>query len=201
IVGLSQYFVEAGLGGAVIHRQTNDRKELGSANLINISLGLIVSICILLLAKPLALFYNNDELKLPIMVLSIPLFIQGFTIQYTSLLKRDMRFDSNAKIEIVSSISNLICAGIFLLNGSGIYAIIYGSITSMIVKLVLLARLLYPTFGFPLAYDRSSFIFYSRYGAYSIGQSVLNYANREIDVFILGRTISMESLGVYYILK
>jgi len=201
VLGLSQYFVEAGIGSAVIHRQTDDRRELGTANLINISLGFIVGISIFIIAKPLAEFYDNDKLTIPLQTLAIPLFIQGLTIQYTSLLKRDLKFDVNAKIEIANSFSNVLCTALFLIKGFGVYAVVFGSIASMTVKLLLLLASLYRSYGFPVSYDKNSFSFYLSYGGYSIGQSVLNYVNREIDVFILGRTINIESLGLYYLLK
>lgn len=201
IIGLSQFFIEAGLGGAVIHKQTSDKKELGTANLINISLGALISVLICVLSVPIASFYRNDHLIGPIMLAAVPLFIQGFTVQYTALLKRDMKFDKNAKVEIASSVSNLLITAICLYFGFGLYAVIYGAIFSMSIKFMLLFKTAFSSFGFPIYYDRTSFKFYAQYGAYSIGQNVLNYLNREIDIFILGRAISAETLGVYYVLK
>ncbi|NCB47959.1 colanic acid exporter, partial [bacterium] len=91
ILGFADFFVEAGLGSAIIHKQDATEEDLASAYTINILLGWLVFVALYLLSSPVAEFYNDSRLIGLLHLATLVFLFQPLGRQYDALLRRDLK--------------------------------------------------------------------------------------------------------------
>ena len=101
IIGLGIYFVDMGLGSAVVHQENPSDVQLGTAFFINVASGIVVSLSVFFLANLISDFYKNNELVALIRAISIIFFLQSFGIQYSALMQKNFLFSVLAIIDII----------------------------------------------------------------------------------------------------
>ncbi|RDH44961.1 lipopolysaccharide biosynthesis protein [Zooshikella ganghwensis] len=148
------------------------------------------------LSWPIAWFYDNSNLILPIIVLSISyLFLPLGTIQ-AALLIRENRLNAIAHVEVLQSVIDALLTLILLIAGYGLWALV---IPKLLVVPIWSWQMRYyhtwrPENRFSLIQWRSIFHF----GKHLIWIDLLTALRNNIDYLIIGRLLGVEALGIYY---
>jgi len=201
ILGLAAFFVEAGLGSAIIHKQDADPVQLGTARWINLCLGFVVFLVVFSSAWAVASFYDEPRLKSLIQLSSIIFLVQPFAILPNALLQKGFCFKELALVDIAGVLAGFCLAVWFALNGYGVLALIFSQIFSTITRTLLLIIFELRRFGAHWRFSLEESKFYLRFGGFQIGENTVNYFNTQVDVILIGKILGQEALGLYYLAK
>jgi O-antigen/teichoic acid export membrane protein len=201
VIGFSQAFLDMGLSNAIIHKQTISQTQLSTLYWVNNITGIILFILICALAPVIARFYNEPELTKLISIVATTFIILPLGQQFMTLWQKKMRFDDIAKITISTKLISLVVSVYFAYLGHGVYALVYGTVTSSVVQTIQYLRKglkeYKPSFVFNLK-EINEFLWF---GAYQMGDRTLNYFSFQIDTIIIGKILGVEALGIYTIAK
>ncbi len=92
LMAILQVFVDSGLGNALIQKKDADDLDFSSVFYFNITICLVLYALLFISAKPIASFYNNQELIPLIRVLGINLVISGVKNVQQAYVSRNLIF-------------------------------------------------------------------------------------------------------------
>lgn len=201
IIGFSALFLDLGISASIIHKQDITHVQLSSLYWLNITSGLLLFLLIYNLAPFLANFYNETELIPIIQLLAMNFVISSFGNQYGLLFKKALKFNIIAKVSVLSAVVSFFIAISLAMNGYGVYALVYATLTNAIVT-----TCIYIFIG--IKEHRPSFIFkYAEitsmlsFGMFQMGERSLNYFNSQFDTILIGKLLGVEALGIYTVAK
>jgi O-antigen/teichoic acid export membrane protein len=197
-IGFLTLMNELGMGAALI--QT--REPIGDALLRRVT-GLVVLVNaalfgILSAAAPLiAGFFDEPRLVLIVRVLALQFLLASLAIVPQSLLERRLDFKRRSLVELAATVAGAVVTLLLALRGAGVWALISGSLSTSAARAIGL-NLAEPSLRLP------SFDFRGLSGILSFGglitvDRVLWFLYSQSDVFIVGRVLGKEALGLYSI--
>jgi PST family polysaccharide transporter len=195
LTGIVAMFKDAGLSMATVQRDNVNHEQISTLFWINTGLSLVIALLIAVLAPAVAWFFGNEDLKNITMAVALIFFIGGLSVQHQALIRRQMRFGTLAKIQIISAMTGIVLAVAGALNGAGFWALVMQMAASEITSLCL--TWLYsgwipgkPGGGVGI---RSML----KFGGYLTGFSFVNYFARNADNILIGKFWGGADLGLY----
>jgi teichuronic acid exporter len=195
IITFAHIFLDFGFNRAIVQSKEISDVQLSTVFLLNVFLALFLTIVCFFIAAPLAKFYNQPIITPVFRVLSISFLLNGLSLVPSSLLYRQLRFKANSIINIIATIVSG-AVGIWLaLHGYGVWSLVMQSIISVFVSLILMFFICnwLPSFQFALSSIQSLW----HYGSRLFASGVLDTLYTRLDVFIIGKTFSTNTLGFY----
>lgn len=149
-----------------------------------------------LLAFPIALFYDNERLVLPIIIMAAIYIFNPFYAVQDALLRRENNLKIGAIATAISSFVSQSLIVILALLGMGIWSIVYALLIAQVCWLVVYRKnhAWRPSGKFTLKGWRAIFDF----SKYPLGIEMLNYLRSNIDYLLIGRFFSVDDLGLYF---
>lgn len=184
-----------GFGPALVQREEVSMKHIGTAYTSSTTLALIFGILIYISSDVIAVFFNMDDLRLIMKVMSIALLMQGIAIVSESLIQRNLKFSLMVRIQVISYLFYAIVGIILALLDFGVWALVAAYMTQLFVKSIMALYLQPYTIKF--SFDTKSFkelIYFS--GGYSIAKISSEFAIQG-DNFIIGKFLGADALGLY----
>ncbi len=201
VIGFSQAFLDMGISNAIIHKQAITKNQLSTLYWVNILAGVFLFLIILIIAPFIAEFYKEEELTKLILILSFTFIIQPFGQQFMILWQKEMRFSEIAKIDIITKFINFTVSVFLAYKGYGVYSLVYGTLAGVISQT---GQFLYiglkeykPSFVFKLGEVKE----FLSFGAYQMGEKIINYFNSQVDTILIGKLLGKEALGIYTLAK
>ena len=108
VIGFSQLFMDMGISNAIIHKQNITTEQLSSLYWLNIFSGAVLTIIVYFIAPFVANFYNNAEIIPLLQLLSLSFIINAFANQYRVLLRKELKFNVLAKVEVIAGVGAFI---------------------------------------------------------------------------------------------
>ncbi len=194
---INVFSLRGGIGAKIIQADEMDVKVLcNTAYWLNWILcgSLLIIQC--LAAFPIAWFYGDNQLILPICVFALGYLIQPvFDIQ-GALIQRENRINIIALCNVTySMLSNILTIGLALL-GMGMWAVVLPNLLTAPVWILILHmnHSWRPTMSFTL--ERWQEIV--SYGKNILGVELLNKLRSNLDYLLIGRFLGVHALGIYY---
>ena len=195
ITGFAHMFSTLGLSTATVQRAEINHEQVSTLFWINVAIGCLLTLIVALISPMAAAFYGVPDLLWVMLSLSAMFVINGFSVQHSALLRRQMLFFDVAKIQIVSAVLGLSVAIIFGVAGFGYWALVLNSLTmtiSMTCGYWMLCRWI-P--GKPkISTEVKSMV---KFGSDIVGFNVINYLARNLDNVLIGKFHGATSLGYY----
>jgi O-antigen/teichoic acid export membrane protein len=195
--GFISIFSDSGISLAVIksdYKYTFHKSVDSLALIIGISLSILTCI----LAYPICLFYKNEELLFPIMVMGVIFVPRSMSIVRGAILSKALRFHTIGKISVLS-ISVQISLTIYLAyQHFGYWSLIIPQIISSLIVLLMyenkirLGFKIYPYSNIKIAYR-----YLKRTIGNLMGFNLINYWARNSDNLIVGKVYGITDLGIY----
>lgn len=201
IVGLTQTFSDLGFSAAIMHEKELTREKFSCLYWIQLlvfsGIYLIISSCSFWIAN----FYNESQLitLFPILLLELVLF--GIGKLYETVLQKKFLFRTIALRNIICSLLSLVLAVSLALSGYGVYSLVYSILFNAAIlnfwnlwvgqKQVKLKRV----FSFRQVWPMM------KIGFFQTGTQIVDYMAAQLDVFLMGKFLGMEALGVYSLSK
>ena len=197
VIGFARVFVDMGISNAIIHRQNITKEELSSLYWLNIMAGVIVFFVISASTPIIMAFYHEPRLKNLVNLAAFVFLITPFGQQFQILLQKELRFKQLAKIEIICSVTNSLVTIILVINGLGVYSLVWGLLISTIVRVLQLFYFCYKKWkpGWYFSWNRIKG--YASFGFYQMGEQTINYFNTNLDYLLIGSLLGAKSLGYY----
>ncbi|BFM39466.1 lipopolysaccharide biosynthesis protein [Synechocystis sp. LKSZ1] len=157
-------------------------------------IGLFLIQC--LVAFPIAWFYRDQQIILPICVMGLNLLWIPLGLVQAALLQREGRFKVIALTELVQISTDNLLSAVLAIAGLGMWAIILPKILVAPIWVYIITKNnpWRPTEKFSTQHWSDLFGF----GRSVLGVELLNTLRANLDYLIIGRFLSLEALGLYY---
>lgn len=196
--GFVQVVNDLGIGAALVQRKKEELREQHYSTAF--STGVIWSVVLFaimsfVIAPFAASFYHEALLNTVIPVLSIGILVSPVNLVHKAQLSKRMNFKKLAFIDNTSNILSGVIALIMALNGAGVWALVFNSVSTVFFAMPLYfnATGWKPVFKI----EKQAFKDVFGFGAYATGSNVLNYMYNNIDYLLIGKLLGASSLGLY----
>ena len=192
---LIERFQDIGLGDAIIQRKDITHEQVSTLFWINIGICFSLAILVALSANAVAWFYDDQRLIWITVAFASNIVFSGSAIQHQALIRRQMRFDHSAIIDICSTALGL-CVGIILAwFGYGYWALVWKELSRSLTITVLSWSLCSWRPGLPVRDAGIKSIL--QFGGSITGYNIFFYLSRNLDSILLGKFFGPVQVGLY----
>lgn len=187
--------IDMGIGPAIIQNKTLSKQQVNSIFSFTILLSIVLSLIFTLIAKPVSVFYNDNQLIDVFTALSIALFTSGINMVPQSILLKEKRFLEVNIAQIASGLVSGILGVVLAFYGFSYYSLIISTIVKNLVMFILIYSRsdIRPTINIKIndlkviyTFSRNQFLF-----------NFINYFSRNLDSILIGKYISLRELALY----
>lgn len=199
VMGLIELVNEMGLGAAIIQKKNLDRAIIEKIYGLLLLVNSLLYALLFLTAPFIASFFDEPALTDILRVVGIQLLLSSFIVIPDGLLTRDMKFKYIATIGFFSALIASITTLILALLDFGVWALVWGNLSGFIfggIALNIVVKNLYIP-NFSLSGIRKVIGF----GGLVTTDRMLWYLYSEFDVFIIGKFLGKDLLGIYAVAK
>ncbi|MDB5115997.1 MAG: polysaccharide biosynthesis protein [Mucilaginibacter sp.] len=197
VINFLSIFVHLGFANSIIYKQEASKKSLSTIYFFNIMIGLLMFSLIWLTAPLLIVYFKEPRLGTVLKVAAFYFPVVFFGQMYNTLLEKDLKFKYIAISDIVTAILTIIVTVGFAYAGYQEMALIYGQLSAQITRTILMnvfgRKLFQPIFYFNLKEIKEHLIF----GIFNTGDSLIIFANGNIDTILIGGVLGVKELGYY----
>ena len=195
--GFVTLFSDAGLSFSVIRSEYGSTFHRATSNLA-FYIGLLLFLIMLLLAWPIAYFYEDYSLIWPTIILSLSYIFGALQIVPMAIVSKKMDFNYVGKVRFIANCVSIFLMILMALLGFSYWSLIFPSLILQIVQFILFEKKV--KLGFKL-YNFSYTI-----AAFKIAKSLLfnlssfnlmNYWAANADGLIIGKYYGKYDLGIY----
>ena len=196
VMAFSQIFWEAGMGKALIQRQTDVEAAANVTFWVNFGLGVIIAGLLYISAKPIAqTFFQDPRVTTVIQVMTLQVFLGALGSVQTALLQKEMGFKKLFWVRLVTASLPGLASLPLAWQGMGYWALVAGTLVGQAAQVVMLWRVS-PwrpswTFRIPVAKEMG------RFGAWVGLSGLLAWFYAWIDALIVGMYLGSHDLGLY----
>ncbi len=195
VLNFVQLFKDAGLATATVQRESISREQISTLFWMNVMIGALLAVLVLLSAPLLSMFFGRPELTKVTAAFSISILVTGLAVQHEALLRRHMRFNALAFIQIVSLAIGLVVSVVVAVLGFRYWALVAGAITQAVAWTLLI---FYFCPWLPGKMTKGAGVRgMLRFGGHLTGFHLVNYFARNADNILIGKFIGTVALGLY----
>ena len=196
IIGVN-LFSDVGLGPSIIQNNRGDDPTfLNTAWTMQVMRGFGLWFCILALAGPVAKFYGEPQLLWLLPTVGLTTIFNGFNSTALFTLNRHMAIGKLAVFELGIQVISLTVMNTWAWFSPNVWAIVAGSLTGDIVRLVWSHRLNREVPNH-FNWDREAVNAIFSFGKWIFISTAIAFLAEQIDRLMLGKLLSFELLGVY----
>ncbi|MEB3181392.1 MAG: lipopolysaccharide biosynthesis protein [Nostocaceae cyanobacterium] len=188
---------KGGIGSKIIQADEQDVKTIcDTAYWLNWIICILVFIIQCIAAFPIAKFYGNNQLILPLCTVAfIYLLLPIFMVQ-SAMIERENRLKIKALCNATQSIISHILTVILAILGMGVWAIVWPMVLSTPVWIVI-SYMKHP-WRPPNLFKLDKWQEIISFGSHMLGVELLGMLRWNLDYLIVGKFLGIEALGVYY---
>ncbi len=201
VIGLCVSFTDLGFSSVIMYKQKLTSREFSSLYWSQFVLFGLLYVLLTLLSPAVASFYRTPILAALIPLSGLSVVFQALGKLYDSVLQKKYQFKALAMRNIISNVLSLLLAWFLAYKGYGIYSLIYSTLCSIVVVNVwnLLSGFKYQRVS--LTFSMKEVLPLAKIGIYQTGTRIVDFIAGKIDVFIIGRFLGTDVLGVYDLAK
>ena len=198
VLGFLKIFADGGFTFAVFHRQTMTAVELSSVYWMTVLVGVLIYAGAAAIAAPLvALAYGEPRLHALIALSSLSFVMVPFGLLHSTLLRKDLRFDLAAKIEVAAAVTGLVAMAAAALAGLRLFSLVVGILTNNLVRTALFVTVGTRGWRPEFRLDFGAAAFFVRFGTFQLGERVISYLAARSDQILISAFLGPEILGFY----
>lgn len=185
---------DMGLGPAIIQNQSLEKEDINSVFSFSLVIGGILALLFFLLAIPIANFYEIENLVVVSRWLAVAVFFYAVQSVPKSLMLKKMLFKQVAIITIGVQVVSSVIAIVLAYQGWGYFALVAKSVADALL-LFLIFYLKNKVAVTKIRKSAISKIF--RFSSFQFSFNFINYFSRNSDNFLIGKYMSVITLGYY----
>ena len=194
-IGVATVFADCGLGSALVQRQNTTHTDESTVFFFNIGMGAVCGALLCMAAPWIASFFDQPLLQYLSYAMALNLFVGAFGSIHTTLLNKEMNFQTTTKVGGVSSVLAGAVAIYMASQGYGVWSLVGHTVVSGIVTVVLLwvVHPWRPGLSFSSASLRSLF----RFGGYEMVSTLLDVFVTNLYAILIGKMYSVRDVGLF----
>ena len=195
VTGFVSMFKDMGLSVATVQKEDVTDEQISTLFWLNVLFSFGVMLVTTAIAPAVAWFYGEPRLTLITMGYAVVLLISGLSSQHQALVRRQMRFNTLAILEVGSLVSGIVTAFVMAWYGARYWALVGSSIAQTLSYTICIWCVCSWRPGRPVrsAGVRSMFAF----GRNLTGFHIINHFARNLDNLLIGRVWGSWQLGLY----
>jgi lipopolysaccharide exporter len=197
LIGFAQAYTDLGVSAAIIYRQDVNREQLSSLYWLNIVAGITVFLIMIAGCPIFVAIFKEVSLYQLLPVVGLTFVISPWGIQFQMLLQKELKFDLLAWLEMSSAFLGTAAAIIAAFMGQGVWSLVWGQLTSISVKTILLMIIGWKRWKPMLHFCRNDLTGYIGFGLFQMAERSLNYLVSRVDQLIIGTLLGSQALGYY----
>jgi O-antigen/teichoic acid export membrane protein len=195
--GFITIFADAGLSFSIIRSDYGRTFHKAMSNL-SFYIGVLLFSVMLILAYPIALFYEDTSLVLPIIILSSNYILSGLRIAPMAVINRNLDFNYFGKVRLWSNIISIVLMIFLAFIGFSYWALILPQLILNLVQYIYFAKRVDLRFKFyRFSYTRAAFRKSKSIISHLSGFNLINYWAANTDNLMVGKFYSSYDLGIY----
>lgn len=195
LIGVGDALMNLGLSQATVQRRDIDNGHVNFFFWLQAFVGLGLTVGCVLLAEPVAGFYDQPALVPVTVVLGTSFLLNGVAAQHQALLSRQMRFGALALIDVLGLVVGVVSAILLAAAGAGVWALVALNLAVPLCRLVLSWRASGWRPGPPRRARGVAGML--KFGANLTLTNILDYSAQNLDNVLVGRFYGAQSLGLY----
>lgn len=194
-LAVAQVFIDSGFANALIRKPDLTEKDLSTALIFNIAVG-IVCYCILFLLSPyIASFYNTPILSGILKVTSLSILFTPLCTVQQAILTKTLNFKLQARVSVISAIIGGLVGVYMAYTGFGVWSLAVSQALTAFMRVIFLWTW---TKWHPNSWwSKSSFRYLWNYGSKLILAGLIDTIYQNIYPLIIGKFYNASSLGYY----
>jgi len=192
---LIERFQDLGLGDAIVQKKEITHEQVSTLFWINLVICIFLTILVALSAKAVAWFYGDQRLIWITVALASNFIFSGTAIQHQALIRRQMRFDHFAWIQIISSTFGFGVAIVLAWQGYGYWALVWKELGRTLLNVVLAWSFCSWRPGLPVR--NSGVRALLAFGYNVTGYNMLYYLTNNLDTILIGKFAGAVPVGLY----
>lgn len=196
VIAFSQIFWEAGMGKALIQRQTHIEEAANAAFIINIGLGAMIAGLLYLFAQPIAqTFFQDDRVTTVLQVMTLQVLLGALGSVQTALLQKEMGFKKLFWVRFATVSLPGLASIPLAWNGWGYWALVAGTLVGQFAQVIMLWHVNHWRPGF----KRDSVVTKetAKFGAWVGATGLLTWFYAWVDSLMVGHYLGSHDLGLY----
>lgn len=195
VISFSQAIVDAGLGKALVQRQSRVHECANTAFWGNLTIGVAVMILLIAAAPVIAGFFGDERIIDVTRVLALQVPLAALCTVPTALLQRDLAFSKLFWVRLLTAGLPALVSVPMALNGLGYWALVAGALASQALQAIVLWRSSFwrPYFGF----DRRLARELVNFGRWALLSGLLAWFYVWMDSLIVARYLGAHEMGLY----
>ncbi|WAL59448.1 oligosaccharide flippase family protein [Thermocoleostomius sinensis] len=196
IMGLA-LFSDVGIGVSIIQNKRGEEPDFANtAWTIQVIRGFGLWLVCLLMAAPMAQFYNEPQLQWLIPVVGLTTVIGGFNSTAFYLMERNLAVRQLTLMELVTQIIQLVVMVIWAYFDASVWSLAVGSLVSTAIKTIWSFYLI-PGYSNRFTWEKSAARELFSIGRWIFVSTAFTFLAEQADRLLLGKLFSLELLGVY----
>jgi O-antigen/teichoic acid export membrane protein len=196
VIAFSQIFWEAGMGKALIQRQTDIEEAANAAFFINIALGIVIAGLLYLFAQPIAqTFFQDDRVTAVLQVMTLQVLLGALSSVQTALLQKEMGFKKLFWVRFTTVSLPGLASIPLAWNGMGYWALVAGTLVGQLGQVILLWKMC----GWTPAFNINSRVSFElwMFGRWVLLTGILGWFYQWMDSLVVGLYMGSHDLGLY----
>lgn len=195
VVGVGELLRDFGLSSAALQAKSLSDQQQSNLFWINASVGCVLGLLVALASGAIASLYDQPELQLIALSLSVTFLMSGFSTQFRVRLNRRLRFGSLALIDVAAQVLGIGVALTAALAGWNYFALVAQLVAQALTVAVLCPIVARWWPGLPRrGHDMTPLL---RFGGNLVATQLVAYVSRNIDSVVIGARFGSVSLGLY----
>lgn len=187
---------EGGLSGALIRKTKISNEDYSTTFIFNLAVSVFCFLLILLFSDSISNYYQNPELKLPLLASGFILIFNAlFMVQDTRLIYK-MNFKRKSFYDITSALISSALGILLAYRSFGLWSLVILYLSRAFIKMSMLW--IFEGFYFKLIFSKHSFKNLYGFGINTTLSSILNIAFDNIYQLIIGKIFTINQVGYYF---
>ena len=189
-------FVNLGFSSAIIQSSKVNKNQLNSVFVLNLTIGLSLTVLFFLCSNFIAEFYDNDKIISMSKVFSLTFVINSFGLVSMALLQKAMKFKEIMLVNLFSGLISGIVGLLLAFMDYGVWAIVIQSLLNEFLRAILSVKFsdYSPQFYFSIKSIKPLW----SYGSPLLISGLFNSIFSKIDYLIIGKFFPAALLGLLY---
>jgi O-antigen/teichoic acid export membrane protein len=158
---------------------------------------LALSLLIVAISYPAALFYKQQQVTFVIMALALTPVIEGFQNIGMALYRKEVRFNRLVFFDAAQAVLSTVVVCFLALYVRNVWALVYGQLLTSVLSVVI-SYLLHP-FRPRLGFDKRAYRSAFQFGKFILVINLATYITTTADNVVVGRLLGTAPLGAYVI--
>ena len=194
-LAVAQVFIDSGFANALIRKPDLNEKDLSTALIFNVGVGVLCYIVLFIASPYIADFYNTPILSDILKVTSLSVLFTPLCTVQQAILTKSLNFKLQARVSVISAIVGGVIGVYMAYNGYGVWSLAVSQALTALMRVVLLWTWTkwYPNCG----WSRFSFTYLWNYGSKLLFAGLIDTVYQNVYPLIIGKFYSAASLGYY----